>query len=488
MKEFIRKYHYIPQSFILQDNDNKVFRARKLAITRFCSDEFIQKLIPKIQSIKQLHVSVAFDEQTFQKLMDNSNFTSIQFNCNDFSKFEQLTFQYLNLTRLDFCYCNVDLINFSNFMSTTTMKLDTLKFYEKKFTQDLFESMGKYAKRTPTFTTLYLGSPDDDSDTKSNFGTLFKDLADSNLEKLLLQEFEIKSEYTKDFRKLIKRSHLTSLCLDMTVFSPSSLPLLHKMFKGSRLQKLEIKSYYLIDELAKSMTNIPFLIVSPSMPLLLDILNSSSNLQTFDIGDRYSATPEILSALRNCKTLRRCFFAVDTMHLLELCDFVQNCTLVELKIRGHQTIVDLTEALSINKTLNSIILSNFYEFGDLAKILQKNHQLINLNSSLTHFKDLNPIVESLYKNTSLCHLRIDNLNDECIRLLDRNRRIRTFPQERLWRLCYQMIPKEHHQIPQTIQDQWNEDHPDQVHSIIITEEEGNYCWNHEFNSRSLFID
>jgi hypothetical protein len=215
MKDFIRKYHYIPQSFISKGIYHDVFRARKLAITIPSTDEFIQKLIPKIQLIKQLHVNVSFDKQTFKKLMDNSNFTSIQFNVNDFSEFERFTFQCSNLTKLEFSYCNVNLENFSTFLATTTIQLDTLKFYEKKFTKDLFQSIGKYAKRTFDFSTLYLGSPDDDSDTKSDFGTMFQDLIVSNLKKLLLQEFEIKNQYVRDFRKFIKMSKITHLCLDM---------------------------------------------------------------------------------------------------------------------------------------------------------------------------------------------------------------------------------------------------------------------------------
>jgi hypothetical protein len=392
----------------------------------------------------------------------------------------------LNLTKLEFLYCNVNLENFSNFLTTTTIQLDTLKFYEKKFTKDLFQSIGKYAKRTQNFATLYLGSPDDDSDSKSDFGSMFQDLSDSNLKKLLLQEFEIKNQYVKDFRKFIKRSKITHLCLDMIGFSQSSLAHLRKMFKGSRLEKLEIKGYYLTDELCTSIKNIPFLIVSPSMPIIFNLLDGYNNLYTLDIGDRYVATPEILKTLKNNKTLKRCFFTIDNSCLPELCVFIKNCALLELKIRGNSTEIDLTQALSINKTLKSIVLFDFNQIGDLSTILWNNGQLINLYSDSTYFENMNSLIQGLQNNTTLCYLKLVNLNEDYIQLLDRNRRIRSFPQEKLWRLCYKAISNEH-LIPQTIQDQWNENHPDRVDSIVIVEEE-DYFWYHEFNNRRLFID
>lgn len=468
MKSFERRIKHVLLLNLLQPDSKNILRAKKLG---FCgltlNNELVEFILPLIQNIKKLHIdsNAKYETGVIENLINYSNLTRISIRFQRFAEFRGVL-NCVSLTKLSVIYCKIDGSSLVTLLSTTSLCLEKLNIHDDFIPHNLFEAIGKYAKRTPSLHKLSLGCSDDENN--SDFGSLFADLSESNLTALYLQEFNFDSRYTREFYEFLQRSNLETLFLNMIGFCQSSLELLCTMFKDVKLKKLNIFGGYLIDEVILSINNIPKLRLSPSLHLLNNILQTNQ-LLTLDV-DNY-ATPDFLNSLLSCKTLKKCSFNIDSTFKKELKNFIEKCQIESLFIRSNDSLsVDFTNELSANNSIKYLKLSRFDTIGDLVAILQNNNTLISLNTGYTLITDTSSLLTPLQSNYTICYLDCANVLTECETFLQRNRKIRTFRDEKLWKLCYPLITNEEI-IPETIRYQWNKNHPDTVHTIIINNKE-----------------
>lgn len=475
-----RKIHYVSQCSFGELTD--MFYTKKLGFNDFkITHEIVDQLIPKISLVKHLSVYYDCDIDAFKKLMINSNIESLKFNhlkYYHFRNFEQTVYQLRYLTKLKLINCELNFLTLIEFFSSTTTQLTSFEFCVDVYLTSLFDAIGKYAKRNQNLQKLKLSINDEDNLCgPTNFGTMFQDLAHSNICQFSLSVFEFDGHFTKELQSFLQRSQLRKLYLDMVVFSDSSIDALRKMFSNTKLHFLFIGGHNFMNDLVSSIRNIPSLVISSKLIPIIKLFefNQLTMLTLFDCAN--NATPELFDALLKQKSMKKLHFSIGDNCLKEFNSFVRNCNFPILKVNTHCNIcIDLTESLSKNVNLRCVTFYNFEKIGDVASIIKNNKTLVSLVSQYTKIDNEDQLLNSLASNTIICNLVFQNLSLDFLELLARNERIRTFSNERLWKLCFLKI-KDRHLIPQSIVDQWNDDHPDKVHRVVITSDPGNFVWS-----------
>lgn len=438
---------------ILSDSD--IIKSHEISSV-YCPIEepLIANLLPRLIHIRKINFqSVDISSQNLSLLINGTQIDSINFRFQTLDEFHlEVLLGAATLKSLKFIYCDVSIRSFALFFRDLSSKLTQLKFHNKKFSRELFESIGNFCKRTTTMKQLEICSPDDDSDTKSDFGQMFELLAESNMKKFKLSEFNFNLKIAKSFKRFLKRSQLKELTLEM--IGLVGVDYVKNLFTKTNLKKLSLKSHFC----SETIHNIPHLKLPPTF--CLNKFIQSFEIKSIDISDFRSGVIlisdflNLLISTKNSTLESFCFNGDDTPDSV-LINFVRLTQVKKFVITGQFIRnCDLTESLCENKSINALFL-NFDQLGDIGKIVQINQSLGFLHSPNTLLSDseLVNIGQKMVSNCTLIHVMFRESHPTIEQILKRNQRIKNFHNERLWIKCYQLI-KDKSLIPSIINDQW----------------------------------